>query len=58
MYKRLSQDELFKSYKAYERTVEIEVKSGRMEKSIARRLLSDAKKNYSNQNINRQMDRV
>jgi polyhydroxyalkanoate synthesis regulator phasin len=58
MYKRLDPDHLYTSYKVYEIQVDHAVKTGRMTKIAARKLLEDAKKNYKNQNYNRQIDRI
>ena len=58
MYKHISPDNLYKSYRNYEAYVEKQVKSGELSNSMARQLLSKAKTNYRNQNLNRQMDLI
>ena len=56
MYKPLSEDHLYVSYKTYEVHIARAVKDGRMSSETAYRLLNDAKKNYRNQNYNRQVE--
>nr|BDD44686.1 hypothetical protein 16 [Legionellales bacterium] len=55
-YARMTEDQCFSTYKAYETFVEHEVRAGKLSKEQARSYLNDAKKNYRNQNYNRQVD--
>jgi hypothetical protein len=55
-YKRLTENECYKSFRSYERTIEAEVKAGLILKSDARLLIDSARKNYQKQNYNRQVD--
>jgi len=56
--KPLTADECYKSFKAYEAKVDSDVKRGVLPFNYAKSLLSKAKKNYKNQNYNRQLDIV
>jgi proline dehydrogenase len=57
-HKYLTADECFKSYKAYEAKVDSDVKKGVIPFNYAKALLSKAKKNYSRQNYNRELDKL
>jgi hypothetical protein len=58
MHKHISSDNLYKSYLNYEAYVDGQVRAGALEPGMARQLLVKAKSNYSNQNLNRQVDRI
>ena len=53
MFKPLSEETLYKSYRAYEAYVEKEVKAERITTQQAYRFLKSAKENYRNQNHNK-----
>ena len=53
MFKPLSQETLYKSYRAYEAYVEKEVKAERITTMQAFTFLKSAKENYRNQNHNK-----
>jgi len=55
--KPLTQEELFKSYKAYETVIDKEIKQGKLTNTYGRALLNSAKKNYSSQNYNRELEK-
>ena len=57
-YKPMTADDCYRSYKAYEMKIEHDVRRGVMDKSIARRLLESAKRNYRNQSYNRQIEKL
>jgi hypothetical protein len=56
--KPLTDKELFSSYKSYEAYVDKQVKSGSLPNQVARVLLRDARKNYSNKEYNRQLGKI
>jgi len=55
-YARMTDYQCFQTFKAYESYIEYEVKTGKLLREQARLYLNDAKKNYKNQNYNRQVD--
>jgi hypothetical protein len=58
MHKFVSQDTLYKSFKAYEAQVEKDVRSGSITNSTARSLVASARKNYQRQNLNREIEKI
>lgn len=54
----MSEDACYKSFKAYESYVEQELKAGKLKRRQARFFLKDAKKNYKNQNYNRELEKI
>jgi len=58
MYKYVSSDTLHKSFRDFESYVSKEVERGSIDNSTARSLLASAKKNYKNQNLNRQIEQI
>lgn len=56
--KPLTDEQNFKSYKAYEAYLEKEVKAGSIRKEQARLFLQQAKKNYSNNAYNRNLEKA
>ena len=57
-YDLMTEDVCYKSYKSYEGYVNQEVKAGKLSREQARSLLLDSRKNYKNQNYNRQLEIV
>jgi hypothetical protein len=55
--KPLSEHQCYESFRAYEAHIEKEVKTGLLNGEQARSLLSQARKNYSNQNYNRNLEK-
>ncbi len=54
----MSKETAYRSFKTYEWTLDEMVKAGTMSTREARYHLSKAKKNYKNQNYNRQIDNI
>ena len=52
----MTPEECYKSYRAYERFVDAQVRGGHLSREDARRYLAEAKKNYKRQNLNREQD--
>ena len=57
-HKYMTADECYKSFRAYESTIEKQIKEGTMPINYAKALLTKAKKNYKNQNYNRELDKM
>ena len=57
MSKPLTEDELYRSFRAAERFFNSEFNAGKITREKARELTEKARKNYSNQNYNRQLDK-
>jgi uncharacterized UPF0160 family protein len=58
MYKNVSQDTLYKSFRQFESYITKQVSTGKMNNHYARDLLSNARKNYREQNLNRQLEKI
>lgn len=56
MYKNLSRDDLYRSFKNYEAFVNAQARAGELDRQTAYKLVKMAKENYKNQSLNRQMD--
>jgi hypothetical protein len=56
--KPLSQEELYNSYKAYEKRLAKDLKDGTVTREQAHSFLKSAKKNYGNQSYNRELEKV
>jgi hypothetical protein len=54
----MTADECYKSFKAYEAKVDNDVKKGAIPFNYARSLLSKARKSYSKQNYNKELDKM
>ena len=57
-HKYMTADENYKSFKAYESKIDLEVKAGILPFNYAKSLLNKAKKSYRNQNYNRELDKL
>jgi hypothetical protein len=57
-HKLMSEKDCLESFRAYEKTIEKQVKSGEIEKHQARLYLSQAKDSYRKQNYNRYLERM
>jgi hypothetical protein len=58
IHRALSDDELFKSFKAYERQVDKQVKAGEIRNDQARLYLKKARENYKKRSYNKYMDQI
>jgi len=57
-HKALSADELYKSYRAYEKQIDKQVKAGEISNNQARLYLNKARKSYKDQNYNKYLSRL
>jgi hypothetical protein len=53
---KMNEDLCYKSFKAYEAYLDQELKAGRLTREQTRSFLISARKNYKNQNHNKQLD--
>lgn len=58
MTNKMDKETAYRSYRQYEKLVEEEVKSGALPRERARTYLSEARKNYQNLNLNRELERL
>lgn len=58
MYKFVSQDTLYKTFRQYEQLLESELKRGIISVNQARELLLSARANYKNQTLNREIEKI
>jgi len=56
--KPLTEEQCYISFRQYEAYLEKEVRSGSMDKTLARQLLNSARKNYRNQEYNKQLGKI
>lgn len=56
--KHLTAEDLYKAFKAYEARIDADVKRGSIPFNYAKSLLNKARKNYKNQNYNRELDKL
>ena len=57
-YTDMTPDTAYKSFRAYESLLDKQVKAGLIDQGQARSFLEASRKNYKNQNYNRQLERI
>ena len=55
---KMTSEQCLASFRVYEKRLEAEVAAGLLDRSKARQHLETSRKNYKNQNINREIDRI